>query len=97
MAALMPAAEVDSSTGSREWVGHLHASQLGDGVEVDAPEVALVRHGRQLPPPREGQRVRHMAQRGRQHRRRQCLHSRATQLAHRMFGYAARALQALNT
>ena len=30
---------------------HLHAGQLGDGVEVDAPEVALVRDRRQLPPP----------------------------------------------
>ena len=66
-------AELVFKTGSREWVRHLHASQLGDGVEVDALEVALVRHGRQLPPPGEGQGVRHMAQRGRQHCRRQCL------------------------
>ena len=76
VAELIPAAELVSKTGSRDRERHLHASQLGDRVEVDALEVALVRHGRQLPPPGEGQRVRHMAQRGRQHCRRQCLYSR---------------------
>lgn len=32
-------------------VADLHASQVGDGVEVDALEVALVGHRRELPPP----------------------------------------------
>ena len=32
-------------------VADLHAGQVGDGVEVDALEVALVGHRRELPPP----------------------------------------------